>query len=116
MKNISHIVVDGNLTADPELKNVGSGKNVTTFSIAVNHGFKNKQGDEEVSFLNIETWDKVAENCAEYLEKGRKVTVMGSLRQDRWKASDGTSRNRVKIVANSIRFDGGNQTKEKLAA
>jgi len=116
MKNISHIIVDGNLTADPELKNVSNGKNVTTFSIAVNHGFKNKEGEEEVSFLDIEAWDKMAENCAEYLAKGRKVTVMGTLRQDRWKNADGSSRSKVKVVANSIRFDSTNQGKEKKAA
>lgn len=116
MKNISHIVLDGFLTADPEMKTVAGGKNVTTFAIAVNHGYKNKEGDEEVSYVDIETWEKLAENCAEFLKKGKKVTVMGSLRQDRWKNQEGESRSRTKIVATSIRFDNMPGKKELKAA
>ena len=116
MKNISHIVADGFLTNDPELKEITGGKVVTTLSIAVNHGAKNKEGDDEVSYIDIEAWDKLAENCAEYLKKGKKITVIGSLKQDRWKNQDGEGRSRMKIIASSVRFDSMPAKKEEKAA
>jgi len=116
MKNISHIVVDGFLTTDPETKHLAEGKVVTKFSLAINHGFKSKEGDDEVSYIDIETWDKLAENCGEYLKKGKKVTAVGSLRQDRWKNQEGESRSKTKIVATSIRFDNMPGKKELKAA
>ena len=103
-KNIAIAVIDGNLTNDPELKTVGNGKKVSTFSIAINHDSYSKE-ENEVSFMEIEAWDKIAENCSEFLKKGRKVTILGSLKQDRWKSSDGSNRNKWKVVATSVRFD-----------
>jgi single-strand DNA-binding protein len=103
-KNIAFAVIDGNLTNDPELKTVGNGKKVSTFNIAINHDSYSKE-ESEVSFMEIEAWDKVAENCSEFLKKGRKVTILGSLKQDRWKSSDGSNRNKWKVVATSVRFD-----------
>jgi single-strand DNA-binding protein len=75
-----------------------------TIAIACNHAerFVNR---ENVSYFVIECWDKLAENCAMYLKKGSKVTVQGSLRQDRWKDAEGKTRSKVKIVAQNVRFD-----------
>ncbi|MCB1176997.1 MAG: single-stranded DNA-binding protein [Leptospiraceae bacterium] len=106
MINFAYVIMEGNLTADPELKRIGNGKQVCTFSIAVNHYNRTEEGDGgEVSFVEVEVWDKQAENCAEYLKKGRSVTVMGNLKQDRWKAQDGTGRNKLKIIAVNVRFN-----------
>ncbi len=102
-KNTAFVFVEGNLTADPESKKIGNGKTVTTFSVAVNHSWD--ENDSEVSFLDIETWDKSAEYCAEYLKKGRSVTVIGQIKQDRWKTAEGANRNRVKIIAWGVRFN-----------
>lgn len=105
-KNFAFALLEGNLTSDPELKKVGNGKVVSTFSIAVNHFSKDdSSSDSDVSFIDVETWDKLAENCAEYLKKGRSVTIFGNLKQDRWKASDGTNRNRMKVIASNVRFN-----------
>ncbi|MBE7412860.1 MAG: single-stranded DNA-binding protein [Leptospiraceae bacterium] len=117
MVNIAHIVMDGNLTADPEAKKTPNGKNVTTFSIAVNH--TDPKGDKEegeVSFFDVEAWEKDGEACASYLKKGRKVTVIGTLRQDRWKTADGLSRQKYKIVASRVRFDSAQYKEVKKAA
>ena len=106
MRNLSFAIVDGNLTRDPETKSISTGRILTTFSIACNHpgsGYSNKEGG--VSYFLIECWDKLAENCAMYLKKGSKVTVQGSLREDRWKDGEGKTRSKVKIVAQSVRFD-----------
>ncbi|MBK8395389.1 MAG: single-stranded DNA-binding protein [Leptospiraceae bacterium] len=112
MRNLAYAILDGNLTADPETKTVGNGKKVSTFSLAVNHFSKeDNHGEEgaannEVSYIDIEAWDKVAENCSEFLKKGRKVTILGYIKQDRWKSVDGSSRQRWKIIASTVRFDG----------
>lgn len=104
MKNMSYAILDGFLTSDPEIKTINGGKKVTNFSIAINHLSKS-ENPEDVSYLDIETWEKLAENCSEYLKKGSLVTVIGSFRQERWKGADGVSRQKYKVIANSVRFD-----------
>ncbi|MCU0824606.1 MAG: single-stranded DNA-binding protein [Leptospira sp.] len=117
MRNLSYIILDGNLTADPEGKKVPNGKGLTTFTVAVNHptssGEENEK--EEVSFFDVEAWEKLGENCTEYLKKGSKVTVMGNLRQNRWKTPEGESRSKVKVVASSVRFDSSPKKERKAA-
>lgn len=117
MKNISVTVLDGYLTNDPELRKTQTGKSVVNFTLAVNHYFKKQDGDDgEVSYVDIEAWEKTAENCSEYLKKGKKVTVVGQLRQDRWKNQEGQPRSKVKVVADEVRFDNFGERKEKEAA
>ncbi|WCL50346.1 single-stranded DNA-binding protein [Leptospira sp. GIMC2001] len=114
--NLAYIFADGNLTSDPETKKTSTGKNVTSFTIAVNHSTKqDHDGEQEVSFFEVETWDKLAENCGEYLKKGSKVTIIGLLKQDRWKSPDGTSRSKVKISAQQVRFDYTAKSERKAA-
>lgn len=117
-KNQAIAILEGNLTADPELKKVGNGKVVTTFSIAVNHSWDDSDKEEDVSFIDVEAWDKIAELCAEYLRKGRSVSIIGQIRQDRWKTPEGANRNKVKIVVLGIRFNRMERPaqKEKKAA
>ncbi|PJZ71402.1 single-stranded DNA-binding protein [Leptospira perolatii] len=115
MKNLSLTVLDGNLTADPQLKKTPNGKSVAQFTLAVNHFTRSENEDGDVSYFDIETWDKSAEACSEYLKKGRKVTVVGYLKQDRWKNQEGQSRSKVKIIADDVRFDGFDK-REKEAA
>lgn len=112
MRNLSYVFLDGNLTNDPEKKKTNSGKTCTTFTVAINH-----DDHEDVSFIDVETWEKTAENCAEYLKKGKKITLVGNLKQERWKAQDGTFRQRFKVISEKVRFDFmGYGNKEKKAA
>ncbi len=115
MQNLSLAVLDGNLTRDPETKTVKNGKSVTTFTVAMNHEYGSKEGNKSVSFIQVETWDKLAENCAAYLKKGSRVTVSGNLREDRWKDQEDKPRSRHKIVALNVRFDGTRKEKEEAA-
>lgn len=101
---MSYTIMDGFLTSDPESKTINGGKKVTNFSIAINHHSRS-DNPEDVSFLEVETWEKLAENCSEYLKKGSLVTVIGTLRQERWKGADGVNRQKYKVVASSVRFD-----------
>jgi single-strand DNA-binding protein len=117
MKNLSYIILDGNLTQDPELKNTSIGKSVTNFTVAVNHNgsYGEDKEPEDVSYFEVEAWEKIGENCSEYLKKGSKVTIMGNLRQSRWKTNEGESRSRVKVVATSVRFDSQKRKEAKAA-
>jgi len=116
MNNLSLAVIDGNLTRDQETKTVKNGKVVTTFAIAMNHEYGNKEGNKSVSYIQIETWDKLAENCGQYLKKGSRVTISGSIREDRWKDESGKSRSRHKVVAMNVRFDNSKKDKDEQAA
>ncbi|MDH5657002.1 MAG: single-stranded DNA-binding protein [Spirochaetia bacterium] len=105
MNNLAHVTLDGNLTHDPESRKVKNHGTVTSFNVAVNHEWGNKEGNKSVSYIPVETWDKLAENCAQYLAKGSKVTITGYLRQDRWKDDEGQPHSRIKVLAQSVRFD-----------
>ncbi|MEQ9367242.1 MAG: single-stranded DNA-binding protein [Leptospirales bacterium] len=105
MKNIAQIYLDGNLTADPEAKELQSERALTTFRVAANHDWNLKDGNKTVSYFNVECWEKLAENCARFLKKGDHVTLIGDLRQDRWRDAEGQPRSSIKIVARYVRFD-----------
>jgi len=116
MNNLAQVTLDGNLTHDPESKQTKNNATVTTFNVAVNHEWGSKEGNKSVSYIPVETWDKLAVNCGEYLKKGSHVTVIGVLRQDRWKDGDGNPHSRIKVLANSVRFDSARKGAEEEAA
>jgi len=116
MNNLSIVVLDGNLVADPEIKSVKGDKSVANFSIAVNHEFASKEGNHHVSYFHIECWDKLAASCGQFLKKGSRITIRGELRQDRWKDESGKTQSRVKIVAQAVRFDSKQKKHEEEAA
>lgn len=98
--------VIGNLTKDPELKSLPSGIKVTTFSIATNRVWKNKEGvkQESSDFHNIVVFGRQAETSAQYLKKGASALVEGRMQTRSWDAADGTKKYRTEIVADSIQF------------
>lgn len=103
MESLSYAILDGNLVADPELRQTAGGKSVAKFTLAVNDRPHN--GNSYTSFIMIESWGRIAENAAQYLTKGSRVTVQGRIRQQRWADNDGKTQSRIVVVANSIRFD-----------
>ncbi|MCB1315739.1 MAG: single-stranded DNA-binding protein [Leptospiraceae bacterium] len=105
MNNLSIVILDGNLTHDPELKEVGENRRVTRFTVAANHEYGGNTEKKFVSYFQVECWDKLADNCSRYLRKGSRVTVTGNLRQDRWQDERGQNRSKIKINANHVRFD-----------
>ena len=107
MASFNKVMLMGNLTRDPELRFTTNGAAVSGFGLAMNR--KYKQGDEwkeEVCFVDITVWGKQAENCAEYLSKGRPVFVEGHLRLNSWETDTGEKRNKLEVVANSVLFLG----------
>jgi single-strand DNA-binding protein len=106
---LNRVVLIGNLTGDPELKYTPSGTARTRFSIAINRQYKNGSGQlqEEVTFVPIVTWGAQAENCANYLSKGRSVAVEGRLRIDSFENAEGERKKVVEVVAQNVQFLGG---------
>lgn len=101
---LNSVNIMGNLTRDPEMKHIPSGKAVCSLSIANNRVYtKNGEKVSEVSYFDVEAWGAVAENCSKYLTKGQGIIVEGRLRQDRWE-KDGKTQSRVRITANNIHF------------
>ena len=108
MASLNKVFLMGNLTRDPELRYTPSGMAVTTLGLAVNNKFK--RGDEwveDVLFIDITVWGKSAENCTEYLSKGRPVMVEGRLKHHTWEDQSGNKRSKVDVTAMSVQFLGG---------
>jgi single-strand DNA-binding protein len=102
---LNSVLIDGNLTRDPELRSTPKGTKVCSFGLASNRFYEvNEERVKEVNFFDVESWAKLGEACANHLEKGRGVRVIGRLKQDRWQNEDGQNRSRVKIVADHIVF------------
>lgn len=105
MNSLNSILMEGNLTKDPELKETSKGTKVCTFTVASNRYYKKEdEQQQEVSFFPVEVWAGLAESCNQYLKKGRGVRVVGRIKQDRWKDQDDKSHERFKIVAEHVEF------------
>jgi len=99
-------IIIGNLTRDPEMKALPSGTSVTTFSVATNRVWKDKNGSrqESADFHNIVVFGRQAETVAQYLKKGNMAMVEGRMQTRSWDAQDGTKRYRTEIVADRVQF------------
>ena len=105
MNNLNSILIEGNLTHDPELSYTPKGTATCRFTVAVNRTWKqDEEFQKEVSFFDVVTWARLAETCAEYLKKGRGLRVVGRLKQDRWETAEGEKRSKVLIVAEHCEF------------
>lgn len=101
---MNRVILIGNLARDPELKTTSNGIATCAFAIAVNRKFKNAQGVQEADFIHIVAWRQLAELCAKYLAKGRKVGVVGTLQTRNYTAQDGTKRYVTEVIADEIEF------------
>jgi single-strand DNA-binding protein len=106
--NINRVVLTGNLTRDPELRSTGGGLAVCKIGIAVNTRRKNSEGnwEEKPNYFRVTVFGKQAENCAQYLKKGRPVAIDGRLEWSQWE-TEGQKRESVDIIADSVQFLGG---------
>lgn len=105
MNTINSIIIEGNLVRDPMFKMTPSGAALCTFTLAANRNYvRNNETVKEVSFFDIETWSEMAKQCSQDGQKGRGVRVVGRLKQDRWKDSEGKMHSRIKVVADNVAF------------
>ena len=100
-RSINQVILLGRLTRDPEQRTTASGKNVVSFSIAVDRQSQDAQAD----FFNITAWDKLGDLVMQYLSKGRRVLIQGRLRQDSWEDKDtGKRQSRIEVTASDVTF------------
>ena len=98
-------ILIGRLTKDPELRYIPStGKAVATFAIAVDRPFTTKDGQKQVDFFNIVVWGKLAENCANYLAKGRMAGIKGQIQNRSYDTQAGEKRYVTEIIADTVQF------------
>jgi single-strand DNA-binding protein len=106
MPDVNNVLIAGNLTRDPAFRKTTNGTSVTNFWIASNRRFKDNNGQwrENVCYVGVVAWYKLAENCAENLRKGSAVIVEGELQSRSLRTEEGRNRNIVEIKARRIQF------------
>ncbi len=106
MITLNKVFLVGNLARDPDLRHTPSGTPVTEFRLAVSDSYTTSAGEkhDRTCFIDVVSWRKLAESCAEYLKKGSPVFVEGRLEQDTWTTGEGQRRSRIRVVAYSVQF------------
>jgi single-strand DNA-binding protein len=110
MANINRVVLSGNLTKDPELRQLAGGNSVCKLRIAVNTRKKDRdsnQWSDHPNYFDVTVWGAQGENVAKYLTKGSPLLIDGRLEWREWQAQDGTNRQAVEIIAENTQFIGG---------
>ena len=109
---LNHIVIMGRFTKDPELRRTGSGVAVTSFTVAVDRDFGNKDsGEKETDFIDCVAWRQTGEFVSKYFSKGRMAVVSGRLQIRSWTDKDGNNRRVAEVVADNVYF--GDSKKEE---
>lgn len=105
MASFNKVILIGNMTADPELKQTAAGVSVCSFSIAVNRRFaRADQGQQNVDFINIVTWRQSAEFVSRYFKKGNPILVCGQIQTRTWTDNQGQKRYATEVVADEVSF------------
>ncbi len=108
-RSVNNVILMGNLTRDPELRQTPNGKSVTNFSLALNSAYRdaNNEWQEVTDFVDIVCWGPLAERVSQYMSKGRRCLVQGRLQSRNWE-QDGQKRTKVEVMASDVTFlDGG---------
>lgn len=119
MAGYNRVILVGNLTRDPDRKQLTSGQSVCRLSLATNRQFKNRQTGamvQEVCYIDIDVWGPQAESCSQYLQKGRSVLIEGRLKFDSWEDAQGNKRGKHSVVADRVQFlfsAAGEQTEDE---
>lgn len=108
MASFNKVILIGNMTSDPELKQSTSGVSVCSFSIAVNRKY-NKDGNNECDFITIVAWRQQAEFVSKYFKKGKPILVCGQLQTRSWTDKQGNKRIATEVVADEVSFVGNNE-------
>lgn len=106
---MNKVFLIGNLTADPEMRTTNSGISCCQFRMAVQRRFKNAAGAREADFIPVIAWRQLADLCHQYLSKGRKCAVTGSIQTRTYDAQDGSKRYVTEVIADEIEFLSANQ-------
>lgn len=101
---MNKLTIIGNLTKDPELRTTTSGISVCSFTVAVNRRGQQQEGMPTADYFKVTAWRERGENCAKFLQKGKKVCVVGPVDVETYTANDGTTRAQLKVTADEIEF------------
>lgn len=101
---LNRVILIGRLAQDPEMRYTPNGVAVCRFTLAVNRPFANQAGERVADFLDVVVWRKLAENCANYLSKGRLVAVEGRIQVRTYETQEGQKRKVVETVADTVKF------------
>ena len=102
---LNHITIMGRLTRDPELRRTGSGVAVTSFTVAVDRDFGNKEsGERETDFIDCVAWRQTGEFVSKYFSKGRMAVVSGRLQIRNWTDKEGNKRRSAEVIADNVYF------------
>lgn len=101
---MNHVTIIGNLTADPITRTTQAGKQVVTFTVAVNRRQSAQAGQPEADFFRVSAWSQLGEICAKYLSKGRKCAVTGSVRAGAYTNSQGKAVGTLEVMAENVEF------------
>lgn len=110
---LNRTILIGRLTRDPELRYTPNGTPNCTFTLAVDRPFTNSQGEKETDFINIVTWRKAAETCANYLRKGRLTAVEGRIQTRNYENNEGRRVYVTEVVADNVRFLESNRSDDQ---
>ena len=104
-RSLNHVILMGNLTRDPELRQTPSGQQVCSFSLALNRSYKDQNGEwqEATDYIDVVAWGPLGERVAQYMSKGRRALVQGRLQSRSWE-QDGQKRSKVEVLANDVTF------------
>lgn len=104
-RSVNQVILMGNLTRDPELRQTPSGQSVCSFSLALNRAYKDQSGDwqEATDYIDCVCWGPLAERVSQYLSKGRRALVQGRLQSRSWE-QDGQKRSKVEVLASDVTF------------
>jgi len=104
-RSVNQVMLLGNLTRDPELRQTPSGQSVVSFSLALNRAYKDQSGEwqEATDYIDVVAWGPLAERVSQYLSKGRRALVQGRLQSRSWE-QDGQKRNKVEVLASDVTF------------
>lgn len=107
-RSFNQVILMGNLTRDPELRQTPNGHSVASFSLALNRSYKGSDGNwqEATDFIDVVAWGPLGERVSQYLAKGRQCLVNGRLQSRSWE-QDGQKRSKVEVVAQDVTFLGG---------
>lgn len=101
---MNKLLIIGNLTRDPELRATREGKEVCSFTVAVNSRRRDAQGDIVPDFFRVSAWEGLGRNCKQYLSKGKKVAVIGSVTVSVFQGNDGEARAQMEVFAQDVEF------------
>jgi single-strand DNA-binding protein len=104
-RSVNQVILLGNLTRDPELRQTPSGQSVASFSLALNRSYKDQSGEwqEATDYIDCVAWGPLGERVSQYLSKGRRVLVQGRLQSRSWE-QEGQKRSKVEVLASDVTF------------